>query len=149
MDKNGEIIFIDDDSDDRQLFEEAYLELAIPNPLVVFKNGRTAYEYFNNMNKSLFLIIADINMPAMTGIELRDKMQQIGEMKQRAVPFLLLTNGLSPENILYSYSHSVQGFFRKPSTYSDLKILLQSIFTYWGSSTQATFSNLPPQRETI
>ncbi|GEO11863.1 response regulator [Segetibacter aerophilus] len=149
MDKNGEIIFIEDDLDDRQLFEEAYRELAIPNPLVVFKNGHMAYQYFNNMKKALFLIISDINMPIMTGIELRDKMQQVGEMKLRTIPFLFLTTGTSPKNILYSYSHSAQGFFQKPNSYLDLKILLQNIHTYWSSCTEATFSNLPPQRETI
>ncbi|GEO11866.1 response regulator [Segetibacter aerophilus] len=149
MDKNGEIIFIEDDLDDRQLFEEAYRELAIPNPLVVFKNGLTAYEYFNNTKKTLFLIISDINMPIMTGIELRDKMQQVGEMRLRTIPFLFLTTGTSPNNILYSYSHSVQGFFQKPTSYFDLKLLLQNIYTYWVSCTEATFSNLPPQGKTI
>ncbi|GEO09505.1 response regulator [Segetibacter aerophilus] len=145
MHKKGEIIFIEDDLDDRELFEEAYKELAIPNRLVIFKNGREAYEYFNNMKKSLFLIISDINMPGMSGIQLRDKMQQVGEMNLRTIPFLLLTNGTSPQNILYSYSHSVQGFFRKPSTYPELKNLLQKIYTYWTNVTEATFSNLPPE----
>lgn len=144
MNKKGEIIFIDDDSDDRELFKEAYRELAIQNQLTVFSNGLAAYEYFNNTNKDLFLIISDINMPRMTGIQLRNKMQQLGEVKLRTVPFLFLTTGTASDNIIYSYSHSVQGFFLKPSRYAELKIILQRLFDYWQSCTEATFSNNPP-----
>ena len=111
MNKKGEIIYIEHDLDDQELFEEAYRELAIQNQLTVFRNGHEAYEYFNNTNKDLFLIISDINMPVMTGIQLRDKMQQVGELKLRSIPFLFLSTGTPPENIIYSYSHSVQGFF--------------------------------------
>ncbi len=111
MNKKGEIILIEDDADDKELFLEAYRELAIRNKLTVFDNANEAYKYFNNTKKDLFLIISDINMPVMTGIELRDKMQQLGEVKLRTIPFLFLTTGTATDNVIYSYSHSVQGFF--------------------------------------
>ncbi len=145
MNKNGEIILIEDDLDDQALFREAYRELAIPNSLIVFQNGIQAYEYFNNTNKDLFLILSDINMPIMTGIELRDKMQQLGEMRLRTIPFLFLTTGTAPNNILYSYSHSVQGFFNKPNDYDKLKKLIKNIFEYWTACVDPVFSNNPPQ----
>jgi CheY-like chemotaxis protein len=145
MNKKGEIILIDDDLDDKEIFEQAYRELGIQNRLTIFSDARKAYEYFNNTNKDLFLIISDINMPLMTGIQLRDKMQQIGEVRLRTIPFLFLTTGTAPNNVLYSYSHSVQGFFKKPGTYAELKIILRHIFDYWASCTEPTFSNQPPK----
>jgi CheY-like chemotaxis protein len=118
MNKNGEIIFVEDDLDDQEVFQQAYQDLGIPNRLVMFSDGQKAYEYFNNKKKDLFLIISDINMPVMTGIQLRDKMQQVGEVRLRSIPFLFMTTGTAPNNILYAYSHSVQGFFQKPSNYT-------------------------------
>jgi len=145
MNKNGEIIFIEDDPDDQEVFQQAYRELGIQNQLVIFTNAEKAYEYFNNTKKDLFLIISDINMPVMTGIQLRDKMQQVGEVRLRTIPFLFMTTGTAPNNVLYAYSHSVQGFFQKPNNYAELKAILKHIFDYWTSCTEPTFSNRPPE----
>ena len=144
MNTKGEIILIEDDPDDLDMFNQAYRELGISNKLVVFSNGKKAYDYFNNSKKDLFLIISDINMPVMTGIQLRDKMQQVGEVRLRTIPFLFLTTGTAQDNILYSYSHSVQGFFQKPNNYEKLKGLLKHIFDYWTSCTEPSFSNRLP-----
>jgi CheY-like chemotaxis protein len=145
MNKNGEVILIEDDTDDLELFKQAYEELKISNPLLTFTNAQKAYEYFNNTNKELFLIIADINMPLMTGIELRDKMQQVGEVKLRTIPFLFLTTGTAEDNLIYAYSHSVQGFFLKPDRYNDLKNILRNIFSYWTNCSEPAFSNRLPR----
>ena len=139
MNKKGEIILIEDDLDDSMLFQKAYRELNIPNQLTILTNGREAYEYFNNTNKDLFLIIADINMPIMTGIELRDKMQQVGEFKLRTIPFLFLTTGTAADNVIYAYTRSVQGFFLKPTNFEKLKATIKQIIDYWTNCTEPTF----------
>jgi CheY-like chemotaxis protein len=144
MNKKGEIIYIVDDLDDQELFQQAYRELNMPNRLTIFENGAKAFEYFNHTDKDLFLIISDINMPILSGIQLRDKMQQLGELKLRTIPFLFLTTGTPPDNIIYSYSHSVQGFFTKPNNYQEWKKNLQRIFEYWSTCTEPAFSNKPP-----
>lgn len=144
MNKKGEVILIEDDRDDQEVFQQAYRELGITNPLKIFNDGQQAYDYFNNTKKELFLIISDINMPVMTGIQLRDKMQQVGEVRLRTIPFLFLTTGAAPNNLIYAYSHSVQGFFKKPSKYVEMKAILKYIFDYWGSCTEPVFSNKFP-----
>ncbi len=145
MNKKGEIILIEDDPDDQELFQRAYKELGIQNPLVILKNGREAFDYFNNKNKDLFLIISDINMPLMSGIELRDKMQQVGEIRLRTIPFLFLTTGTPSQNVLYSYTHSIQGFFLKPTSFVKLKNIIQHVVDYWTTCTEPVFSNKPPR----
>ena len=144
MNKNGEVILVEDDVDDQENFKQAYEELGIKNRLLIFPNGEQAYQYFNNTKKDLFLIICDINMPVMTGIQLRDQMQQVGEVRLRTIPFLFMTTGTAPNNIIYAYSHSVQGFFQKPDSFSALKAVIQNIFNYWASCTEPSFSNRPP-----
>lgn len=139
MNKNGEIILVEDDLDDQVFFKKAFDELGVKNQLTILSNGLIAYEYFNNANKDLFLIISDINMPMMSGIELRDKMQQVGELRLRTIPFLFLTTGAPKDHLINAYANSVQGFFLKPSTYQDLKISLQKIVDYWMCSTEPYF----------
>lgn len=81
----------------------------------------------------------------MTGIQLRDRMQQVGEVRLRTIPFLFMTTGTAPNNVLYAYSHSVQGFFHKPNNYGALKTVLKRILDDWASCTEPTFSNRPPK----
>lgn len=139
MNKKGEIILVEDDLDDQEFFQQAYQELAIKNQLTILPNGNIAFEYFNNTNKDLFLIIADINMPVMTGIELREKMQQADELKLRSIPFLFLTTGTVTSNIIHAREHSIQGFFLKPTSLNELKTTLRRIIDYWTTCTELTF----------
>lgn len=139
MNKNGEIIIVEDDSDDRELLHTAFKELGYPNEVTFIEDGEKAYKYFNNTNKDPFLIISDINMPFITGIELRDRMQQIGELRLRTVPFLFMTTSTSPDNVIIAYANSVQGFFTKPSNYQDLKDMIRTIVDYWTKCDETRF----------
>jgi len=133
MNKYGEIIVVEDDIDDQLILEQIFRELEIKNTITFLADGQQAYNYFNHTDKDLFLIISDINMPRMNGIELRDKMQQYGEVKLRTIPFLFLTTGTANENVVYAYCKSVQGFFTKPSKYEEMKTMIKAIIDYWST----------------
>lgn len=141
MNKNGEIIIVEDDSDDRELFQMVFEELKYPNEVVFVEDGEKAYRYFNNKNKDPFLIISDINMPLLSGIELRDKMQQIGEVRLRTVPFLFMTTATSTSNIITAYANSVQGFFSKPAKYEEFRDMIKTIIDYWTKCTETKFTH--------
>lgn len=91
MNKQGEIIVIDDDKDDQEFIVAALNELQINNKVTVFTNGKDALHYLNSHSKELFLILCDINMPVLNGIELRHKVQFIDLKHVKAAPFLYLT----------------------------------------------------------
>jgi CheY-like chemotaxis protein len=139
MNKQGEIIIVEDDEDDRYLLLQALKEIGVTNPVTVLKDGYEAYKYFNDTDKDPFLIISDINMPKMSGTELRDKMQQVGELRLRTVPFLFMTTATAAENIISAYANSVQGFFIKPPNYNELKDTFSTIIEYWSKCTAPVF----------
>jgi CheY-like chemotaxis protein len=141
MNKGGEIIIIDDDSDDRDLLQMVFKELAYPNEITFMEDANKAYQYLNNANKHPFLIISDVNMPALSGIELRDKMQQVGEVRLRTVPFIFMTTATSENDIIIAYANSVQGFFSKPSKYEELREVIKTIIDYWTKCTETKFTH--------
>ena len=134
-------MIVEDDEDDRDFIINALTELNIKNEIKFLTNGSEAYNYLNNTNIDLFLIISDVNMPIMNGVQLRDKMQEVGELRLRTVPFLFMTTAAAHDNLITAYAHSVQGFFQKPNDYNELKNMFKTILEYWQYCFEPRFTN--------
>lgn len=141
MNKKGPIIIVEDDPDDQELLTEILSGLAISNEIIVLTNGKMAYEYLDQKTTDPFIIISDINMPIMNGMELRDKMQKEGEIRLRTVPFIFLTTAAAKDTILNAYLNSVQGFFTKANDLESFKKTLGNIIQYWKECTEPAFHN--------
>jgi len=82
MNKEGEIIIIEDDEDDQFLLEEVFAALGYANKRVYFPDGQAALEYLNSDSAAPFIILSDINMPRLNGLELRNKLQTVYRPKK-------------------------------------------------------------------
>jgi CheY-like chemotaxis protein len=76
MDKSGPIIIIDDSLADRRIYSEIFKKLNYVNELVFFEDGTEALEFLNTTDKIPFLLISDINMPRMSGFDLRSRIYE-------------------------------------------------------------------------
>lgn len=88
MNKNGEIIIIEDDEDDQFLLEEVFKSLPYPNKRIYFPDGLTALNYLHKDEASPFIILSDINMPRLNGIELRQKIHTDAAINLKCIPYL-------------------------------------------------------------
>lgn len=131
MYKNGPIIIIEDDHEDQEIFSEVLNELNFPNEIMFFSDGEKALDYLISSEVKPFLILSDINMPKLDGFELRDKVQNNEQLRLRCIPYLFFTTAASQDAVINAYSKSIQGFFVKPLTYTDLKRVLKNIVLYW------------------
>ena len=73
MNKNGTIIFIEDDIDDQELLAEVFKELDYKNEILFFGDGEIALDHLINNRVEPFIVFSDINMPKLNGMELREK----------------------------------------------------------------------------
>jgi CheY-like chemotaxis protein len=131
MVKNGPILIIEDDVDDQELLSEVLKELEIPNVLKFFNSCMQAFDYLLTSIEKPFLIISDINIPAMTGLEMCKKMMDHESLRMKSIPFLFLTTTGDRQTIAQAYEIPVQGFFVKPSNIHELKNMLKTIIDYW------------------
>ncbi|HMJ46409.1 MAG TPA: response regulator [Ferruginibacter sp.] len=131
MNKNGPIIIIEDDHDDQELFSNALKELDFSNEIIFFGDGDEALDFLNSTKEKPFIIISDINLPKLTGIELREKVYNNEELKMKCIPYLFFTSSRAQATIIDAYSKSIQGFFVKPSSYKELTRMLKNIILYW------------------
>ena len=131
MNKNGAIIIIEDDADDQDMFRSIIKELNYKNEVIFFDDGQAALAYLTSNSKEPFIVISDINMPKLNGIELRRKVHENESIRIKTIPYLFFTTNAEQEAVIEAYSKSIQGFFVKPSSYQDLKNMVKTIVEYW------------------
>ena len=131
MPKNGPIIIIEDDADDQELLNEIITELKIPNIVKFFSSCLQALDYLMTTIERPFLIISDINLPLMTGLELYRKIQEKEILRKKSIPFIFLTTTSDRQVIAQAYGMSVQGFFVKPPSVRELRDMMKMIVDYW------------------
>ena len=133
MSLKGPIISIEDDSDDQFLIKSVVEELQIPNQLIFFSNGLEALLFLETTKEQPFVILCDINMPVMNGLELRLRIEQNEYLKKKSIPFVFLSTADNPHIISAAYDATIQGFFKKENSFEDLKKRIRIIFDYWQS----------------
>jgi CheY-like chemotaxis protein len=131
MDKFGPIIIIEDDHDDQAILHEVFIELNYPNEVVFFEDGIVAYQYLADSTVRPFLILSDINMPRLNGFQLRDMIHNNEQLRLKCIPYLFFTTTTQQKAVIDAYSQSVQGFFTKPGSYTELLRIMRNIVEYW------------------
>ncbi|GAB4093578.1 response regulator [Flaviaesturariibacter terrae] len=131
MNTQGPVIIIEDDQDDQEIFSLVFTDLGYPNEVCFFTDGQAALEYLNRTDITPFLILSDINMPKLDGFELREKVKMDAKLQIKCIPYLFFTTSASQQSVIDAYSMSVQGFFVKDNSISELKDTINIIMQYW------------------
>ena len=131
MNKNGPIIIIEDDLDDQEILTEVFRKLDYPNKLIFFTDGQEALNYLNQPTTLPFIILSDVNMPKLSGFELRAKLKTDADLAVKCIPYLFFSTALNQKAVIDAYSMSVQGFFVKQSSMSELEKTMTVIMEYW------------------
>lgn len=131
MNPYGPVVVIEDDIDDQEIFLQVFKDLNYKNEVVFFGDGSEALEYLISTEIEPFLILSDINMPRLNGIELREKVYNNENLRQKSIPYLFFTTSAEQKHVIDAYSKSIQGFFIKPTSVENLKVIIKTIVEYW------------------
>lgn len=138
------ILMADDDSDDRMLTSEALAESRESHTLEFVEDGFELLEYLRcegnyakNPRSVPSLILLDLNMPRMNGLEALAILK--ADPNLRLIPVVVLTTSNSETDILSSYSLGAASFLTKPSSFVEMVNMMSALSHYWISYVQ-----LPP-----
>lgn len=141
---NRFLMLIEDDELDIMLIQQALVEMKFKNPVKVFNNGEQALNFLRRTSESPFLILSDINMPTMSGLELKQEIEKNEKLKKKSIPFIFLTTSSSEYDVEKAYLLNIHGFFTKPGDIGLWASQLDVVFKYWTSSlTPKRQSRLP------
>lgn len=125
------IVVVDDDADDQYFIRTICEKLGVTAELIFFDDGLQALNYLKTTSRKTFLILCDINMPIMNGLELRRSIQENERLRKQSIPFVFLSTAARPKEVIEAYNLTVQGFFLKASQLSEMEKTLDLIFNYW------------------
>lgn len=131
MYKGGPIIVIEDDLEDQEILTAIFARLNYKNEIIFFEDGNQALDYLNKPDVHPFIILSDINMPRMNGFDLRNQIFTNKALQLKCVPYLFFTTGANQKSVTEAYYLSVQGFFRKPSSFTEIENTIRKIVEYW------------------
>jgi CheY-like chemotaxis protein len=131
LNKNGPIIIIEDDADDQEFLTEIFQKLNYQNKILFFFDGQEALDHINASHELPFLILSDINMPKLDGFALRQKLRTDSKLSNKCIPYLFFSTAANQKAVIDAYSQSVQGFFLKQSSMTELEKTISAIMEYW------------------
>ena len=124
------ILLVEDDRVDAMTLKRALKDLKVTNPLVHKLNGEEALDYLQNeANEKPCVIILDLNMPKMNGIEFL-KIAKADE-KLRRIPVVVLTTSKDEWDRFQSFDLSVAGYIIKPADYKRFLEAIRTVQLYW------------------
>jgi CheY-like chemotaxis protein len=138
MNKNGPVIIIEDDEDDKEILAEIFKKLKHRNEIIFFSNGQTALNFLTTTDIIPFIILSDINMPVLNGFDLRNKVRLDAQFSIKCIPYLFLSTSATSKMIAEAYSGSIQGFFLKGNTIPEIEKTISLIMDYWKQCTAPT-----------
>ena len=129
-------MFVEDDREDAMTVGPALKDLKVTNRLIHAVNGEEALEYLKSeSNKKLCVILLDLKMPKMNGIEFL-KIAKADEGLKK-IPVVMLTTSKQEQDVVESFKLGVAGYIVKPADYKKFVEAIRTINLYW------TLSELP------
>lgn len=132
------VLLVEDDSIDAMTVQRAFKDLKLVNPLHHRVNGEEALAFLRQADtEEPCVILLDLNMPRMNGIEFL----KIAKADERLVqiPVVVLTTSNEERDIVESFKLGVAGYIVKPVDYHKFVDTIRTIDLYW------TLSEVPEQ----
>lgn len=131
MSRIGPIIIAEDDQDDQEIMREVFESLSIKNKLLFFEHGEDVLKYLRTTQDQPFIIISDINLSRMNGLELKKQINADDFLRKKSIPFVFLTTSSDHVAILRAYEMMVQGYFKKENNFRQIQNCIRMIIEYW------------------
>ena len=130
------ILLIEDDEVDVMNVKRAFKKYKITNPLYVAGNGLEGLEMLRSQDReqpqvpeSRRLVLLDLNMPKMNGLEFLQELRKDDNLKR--TPVIVLTTSDEDKDRMEAYNLNVAGYILKPVTFNNFAEVMVALNKYW------------------
>jgi CheY-like chemotaxis protein len=126
------ILFIEDDVIEVMKLHRTIAKLGLKHKIVEAENGEDALKILQNVYDVPDIILLDLNMPKMNGIEFLKELKENETLKY--IPSIVLTTSSNEQDLKQCYEIGIAGYMLKPLKYEDYIDKLSTILSYWDSN---------------
>ena len=132
------ILLVEDDLLDIMTLKRGLRDINAKNPLHVTNDGESALDFLRDSNNPVpALILLDLNMPRMNGLEFLKILKSDPDWCK--IPVVILTTSQEDQDRLASFELSAAGYIVKPLEYPAFVEKLQILYQYWRLSEIPSF----------
>jgi len=132
MSKILKILFIEDDTIELMKFKRVIDSLKYNHEIIEAHNGFDAIQVLTTRGIIPDIIILDLNMPKVNGIEFLSILKN--DEKLKYIPAIILSTSNNHKDIYECYKIGIAGYIVKPLKYDDYVSKIQKIIEYWSSN---------------
>jgi CheY-like chemotaxis protein len=132
MERLLNILLIEDDAIEVMKFNRVMNTLKMNHKIIEANNGEKALELLRIKDIIPNIIILDLNMPKINGIEFLKILKQ--DEFLRYIPAVILTTSNNHKDLLECYKIGIAGYVLKPLKYEDYVDKIKKTLEYWGSN---------------
>jgi len=143
MPSSNKILLVEDNHQDEFLILRNLKKVGMVNPIDVVRDGQQALDYvfcegeFVARDNSLpILVLLDINLPRVSGLDVLEKLR--ADPRTKSMPVVMLTSSDDDSDRLQSYRSGCNSFVRKPVDFGEFADAVGRIGVYWCAT------NIPP-----
>ena len=123
------ILLIEDDQIEVMKLQRTVSKLGLKHTIVEAKNGEDALAILQSGQKLPDIILLDLNMPRMNGIEFLAILKNDDQLKY--LPTIILTTSENRADLLKCYEAGIAGYVIKPLKYEDYESKMRKVMDYW------------------
>ena len=132
------ILLVDDDDVDREAVRRGFAKAEVPFTLIEARNGMEALRRLTGEDgvgtvARPLLILLDLNMPRMSGLEFLEHLRARPALRDHVV--FVLTTSNSEDDRAAAYRHNVAGYITKAQIGTNYESLAELLHSYWSLST--------------
>ena len=132
------ILITDDDEDDRYFLRQAIARKITQAVTLEARNGEEALQSLSedSMIKPIDLVLLDMNMPGMSGLDVLDSIRNNSAFEH--TPVVMISTSDEPDLVALAYSKGVNSYIKKPINLTDYNQIAEALKVCFLDSVPAT-----------
>ncbi|MDH3697179.1 MAG: response regulator [Flavobacteriaceae bacterium] len=123
------ILFIEDDEIESMKLQRTVAKQGMRHTIQNARNGEEALVHLRSAELLPDLILLDLNMPRMNGLEFLEILK--GEDSIKFLPTVILTTSQNRADLMECFRIGVAGYIIKPLKYEEYETKLKRVLKYW------------------
>ncbi|MDG1398286.1 MAG: response regulator [Polaribacter sp.] len=129
MEKSLKILLVEDNLIEIMKMKRTISLLNLEHTIQEANNGEEALKFLESTSKLPDIILLDLNMPKISGIEFLKITKQNDDLKH--IPVIILTTSSNQKDLIECYRTGMSGYVLKPLKYEDYVKKMETVLAYW------------------